>query len=110
MAFDKNREIVEMSPDELFQKLKGIGMKESTMEVFQSFPQYSLKGDKDPRWKEKQYKIFRKGKYFVAIFYNDNLLYSFKLFGKEKQTPHGLNEIIWYVRFHDDDLDPNIIY
>ena len=107
MSKTKKKEAMDLLPNDLFEKLeKEIGMKESTMEVFQNFPQYSLKGDKDPRWKQVHYRIFKKGKCFLVVFYNDDLIHSFNLYGKEKQIPSGLTRLIWNIKTHND-MDPD---
>lgn len=90
------------NPDELHDKLLNLGLKESTFEEFQKYDQYSLDGDKDPRWKLK-YRIYNQDDIFIVIFEREELIYSSKIFGYPLSSKIGY--LLGKVNWADDDID-----
>lgn len=88
--------------EQLEKEFLAIGLKESSMEEFQEYKDYSLDGDKDPRMKY-LYKIYQKGCYFCFIFVKkENEIYSSRGFGGFH--PDGVWDVLKRVEWHDEDM------
>ena len=114
--------------EELHEELIKIGLIETTFEELSKCEKYSVKNDKDPRWKLK-FRIYRKGSFFCVIFMkNDRLKLKFRIYRKgsffcvifmKNDRLHGFNTYGGYfpddteylicktVKWYDDSVKQN---
>ena len=89
--------------EKLHKELIKIGLIETTFEELSKCEKYSVKSDKDPRWKLK-FRIYRKGSFFCVIFMKNDRLHSFNTYGG--YFPNDTEYLICHcVEWHNDRKD-----